>query len=48
MKVHFPCLTILILLFLEIVFEIQFFFFITLKIIPQLWSSVGDSKLTAF
>ena len=26
MKVHFPCLTILILLFFEIVFEIQFSF----------------------
>ena len=26
MKVHFPCLTIFILLFFEIVFEIQFYF----------------------
>ena len=48
MKVHFPCLTILILFFFETAFEIHLFFFITLKFISQFWSAVGDRKLTVF
>ena len=48
MKVHFPYLTTLILFFFEIVFEIQFLFFISKKLIPQFCSSVGDNRLTAF